>query len=338
VITERNIQSTLKWLTVSLGALSVCFVVYALTGYQPQTLEGRLVPAHMRGAIPWQTITAEEIENGVTAPPHINVLMHIPESIWKIQREILLGHKGKDIQYWGYCFPENYTAALSLKNRGFPGRLFLSEKEREVRREQELLKRRQSFRLSRDFSDERLNEEEVNRGRIRHQMELFKGGSTCYLMTEAPLSLGTDEDEDGLNIHMERDKQTAPLISDTDGDGIMDGTEVISLGTSPTMRDSDGDGIVDGLEDKNRNGKIDGGETNPTRIDSDRDGLCDGLCRVGTNGVEVRGEDVNLNGEVDDGETDPKNPDSDGDGILDEQEYFNCQLGGGNCDYSAFPL
>jgi outer membrane protein OmpA-like peptidoglycan-associated protein len=105
---------------------------------------------------------------------------------------------------------------------------------------------------------------------------------------------------------------------DTDGDGIPDGIEDANKNgqvdpgeTDPTKADSDGDGILDGLEDANQNGKVDPGETDPTKTDSDGDGLPDGL------------EDKNKNGKCDPGETCGAKKDSDGDGIDDGKEDKN---------------
>jgi len=157
-------------------------------------------------------------------------------------------------------------------------------------------------------------------------MEVFVGGQSCYVMSEEPLPVGTDNDGDGANIAVETDYGSDPNNPDTDGDGIRDGLEIFYLLTMPTKRDTDGDGLIDGIEDADRNGRIDEKtETNPREWDSDRDGLCDGLCLV-NKGMELRGEDKNLNGVVDEKETDPRKKDTDGDGILDEQEYFNCRL------------
>jgi hypothetical protein len=79
---------------------------------------------------------------------------------------------------------------------------------------------------------------------------------------------------------------TDPLNPDTDGDGIKDGTEVGSnypgcasgcvdadpsrpgFQTDPLKADSDGDGIPDGLEDFNKNGTLESGETDPTNPNS----------------------------------------------------------------------
>ncbi|MBU0767200.1 hypothetical protein KKF55_05515 [Patescibacteria group bacterium] len=340
MLTDKHIRKAMQYLTLSLGVLCIGFVGYAVTHSQNTPLEGRLIPAQMRGVIPWKTIFADEIERGVSLPADVNVIIHIPAGD-DIQRKTLFGHSGEDTRYWGYCFPENYEEALNLSRRGFPGRIFLSEAEREARREEERNMRRGKFSvLNKDnLNDETLNETADTRGRIRHQIEIFKAESSCYVMTESPLPVGADEDEDGVNIYLENALGSDPDIADTDGDGLSDGLEIFSLLTNPTARDSDTDGILDGIEDMNRNGKIDSDETDPLNRDSDRDGLCDGLCRVGSNGSLVRGEDINLNGKVDDGETDPRKEDSNGNGILDEQEFFNCMLNSGKiCNYSALPL
>ncbi|XXF79059.1 adventurous gliding motility lipoprotein CglD [Myxococcaceae bacterium GXIMD 01537] len=101
---------------------------------------------------------------------------------------------------------------------------------------------------------------------------------------------------------------------DTDGDGISDAIET-ATGTDKLKADTDGDGLADGVEDKNRNGRVDTGETNPRTKDSDCDGLQDGP----TQG-SYKGEDLNGNGQREAAETDPTNPDTDGDGLLDGVE------------------
>ena len=116
--------------------------------------------------------------------------------------------------------------------------------------------------------------------------------------------------------------KTNPANPDTDGDGVRDGVEVgrttsvdaacgfvgdadPSLRTVPTLSDSDFDALPDGIEDADKNGRIDMGETNPANSDSDFDALPDGA------------EDANKNGAVDTGETDPRKKDTDGDFIND---------------------
>ncbi|PIR49059.1 hypothetical protein COU80_01450 [Candidatus Peregrinibacteria bacterium CG10_big_fil_rev_8_21_14_0_10_55_24] len=334
-----RLEYAMRWTTIGLGTLCVVMLGYALVGYQEKNLEGRLLPAYMRGVTPWQTITEEEIIQGISIQPNTNTIIHIPTQVESIARKVLFGNKGVDVRYWGYCFPDNYSVALKTPNSGLPGRVFLSEAERAARREEERLRRRGSFSALRNLNEIALNELDLTRGRIRHQIEIFRGGQSCYVMTESPLPVGIDVDGDGVNSLVEKEWGSDSEVVDTDRDGLDDGTEIFGLGTDPKQRDSDGDGIIDGLEDANRNGRIDMGETDPMKIDSDRDGLCDGLCRVGRNGLELRGEDVNLNGQVDSGEPDPRKSDSDGDGILDEQEYFNCMLESQvDCKYPVFPL
>ncbi len=98
---------------------------------------------------------------------------------------------------------------------------------------------------------------------------------------------------------------------DDDNDGLIDSTEINISGTNPLDRDSDDDGIIDGIEDANRNGIKDSGETDPKNPDSDGDGIVDGV------------EDFNRNGVIDAGETNPNLDDTDGDGLLDGEEDVN---------------
>ncbi len=53
---------------------------------------------------------------------------------------------------------------------------------------------------------------------------------------------------------------------DRDGDGLSDALEQ-QTGTNPQAADSDGDGRPDGAEDRNKNGKVDPGETDPRTPD-----------------------------------------------------------------------
>ena len=47
--------------------------------------------------------------------------------------------------------------------------------------------------------------------------------------------------------------------------------------TDPTLSDSDGDGLVDGAEDQNGDGAVDEEETDPSNFDTDGDGYLTGL-------------------------------------------------------------
>ena len=105
-------------------------------------------------------------------------------------------------------------------------------------------------------------------------------------------------------------QQLDPLNADTDGDGILDGTEDRNQNglrdrgeLSPARADTDGDGIPDGVEDRNQNGIWDDGETDGTQADTDGDGIPDGI------------EDQDRDGEIDVDETNPLSRDSDQDGL-----------------------
>ncbi len=110
-----------------------------------------------------------------------------------------------------------------------------------------------------------------------------------------------DRDLDGLGYNEELSAGTDPEDQDSDGDGVIDGAEVLSqsnpLDASSRPEDLDGDGLSNDYE--NEIG------TNPQSKDTDRDGLSDGL-------------EVVLSSE-------PNSADTDFDGILDGKEV---SLGG----------
>jgi hypothetical protein len=335
---RRGLRAT----TVALAMLCMTIAVYATHFYQQSggRLEAKLLDKDVIPKSPWQVYKSEELDEGVSVPAGTNTVFTIPYDVNRINREVLFGHQGKNVRYWGYCYPDDYTAK-AIKQVGLPGKIFLSEAERAWREAQRL-------RLLGPLTIYHIPEKrdvaaraEGGYNTIQHQLEVFKGGQTCYVMTEKPLALGTDRDNDMLNAMEERLSRTSPYTFDTDGDGLGDGIEKLFLHTNVLIRDSDGDGIIDGIEDKNRNGRLDPSETNPLDPDSDHDGLCDGLCRIARSGrfctefshvkdcvvtadPQWRGEDKNGNGVRDSGETDPLDPDSDHNGILDLQEYFNC--------------
>jgi uncharacterized repeat protein (TIGR01451 family) len=109
--------------------------------------------------------------------------------------------------------------------------------------------------------------------------------------------------------------------------------------TSPLLADSDGGGIIDGSEDLNHNGALDAGEIDPTQdhgaddatvTDSDGDGLSDvyeGLIGTDPNDADsdddgvIDGEEPNPIVDSDgDGKINALDPDSDDDGLFDGTE------------------
>lgn len=330
-INTHKFRVSMQYSTLALGALCLMIVVYGFSKHTGDSVEGRLLPKHVRGQIPWVTISAARVMSGTAIPANTNTIIHIPEEIPRITRRVLFGRKGETVRYWGYCFPHNLEESAHNRRRGFPGQLFLSEAERAARKEKLVTERRRTFSVFQNLTERDLNETRRKpSNHIRHQLEIFEGGTTCYVMSNKDISIGSDVDGDGLHAGLERGYGSDPRVADTDADGVNDGLEVFRAHSHPTKRDSDGDGIVDGIEDANRNGLFDPGETSPTKWDTDRDGLCDGLCKV-NKGQDLRGEDRNLNGiyEEGEGEYDPRRMDSDGDGINDDHEVYLCVIGGG---------
>ncbi len=86
-----------------------------------------------------------------------------------------------------------------------------------------------------------------------------------------------DRDGDGLSDQQELVIGTNPDNPDTDGDGLLDGEEVLLYGTNPLVRDTDNDGLSDFDEVR-----VYG--TDPRNPDTDGDGCSDGLeVAIGTN-------------------------------------------------------
>lgn len=273
----------------------------------------------------WAIFDQAEVGSGVTIPADTNVTFHLPANAPRISRDVLLGQKGQDVRYWGYCFRQNYEDDITDRRKGLRGLVFLSDKEQQVQKGllDEQVTRFSLSRLPKD--KEELKAAAPDRGLIKPQINVFEGGMLCYIQTETPLALALDPDGDRLNDKLERDIGTNPQISDSDADGLSDSAEFFGK-TDPLRRDTDADNVIDGIEDADWNGRIDLDETDPRKKDTDNDGLCDGFCRFRVRrGLELfAGEDRNLNGKLDAGESNPTKIDSDKDGLTDYQEFLNC--------------
>ena len=108
---------------------------------------------------------------------------------------------------------------------------------------------------------------------------------------------------------------TNPQRADTDGDGLNDSYEALTLLTDPTSADTDRDGIDDGVEVNGAYG-VPPQPSNPRNNNTDGDAFDDGE------------EDTNFNGVLDAGETDPTrmedSGDEDNDGIQNWEENLSC--------------
>ncbi len=96
-------------------------------------------------------------------------------------------------------------------------------------------------------------------------------------------ALDDDTDHDGLPNPDETACGTTTTNPDSDGDGIVDGTERGwcedtdgDQKINALDEDSDNDGLADGVEDADKNGLVDAGETDGLDQDTDDDGIQDG--------------------------------------------------------------
>jgi hypothetical protein len=119
------------------------------------------------------------------------------------------------------------------------------------------------------------------------------------------LSNKDDPDDDGDGVNDGRDVMNFNPQSDSDADGIDDITEThrdgkyeTGVDTDPLKADTDDDTLADGIEDANKNGILDAGESNPLNPDDDNDGIL------------TNNEDTDANGTV-------LNDDTDRDGTKD---------------------
>lgn len=169
---------------------------------------------------------------------------------------------------------------------------------------------------------------------------------------------GGDADGDGIINAMDPDSDGDGLFDGTEAGRDCSGTDTkVAAGfcvpdadmgatkTDPLIADTDGGGIKDGSEDINLNGAMDAGETDPTVghgaddsqiADTDKDGLSDGLeIALGSDPNDMDSDDDGL---VDGLEIDPA-VDSDGDGLInlidpdsDNDALYDGTEAGKSCD------
>ena len=96
---------------------------------------------------------------------------------------------------------------------------------------------------------------------------------TYGLNENDPSDAGNDPDGDWLNNVDEYLNGTDPTQADTDGEGLLDGSEVVFTGTDPANADTDGDGMDDkweidnGLKPLTPSGHFDPDDDNLTSLD-----------------------------------------------------------------------
>lgn len=317
----------LKYATLTLAGIVVIIVAAVLMRQTNSgTVAGRLISAQQQGVIPTVKFDEQRAIEGFSAPADTSVIFTVPQGV-RIPRITFFGGPDYDMKrYWGYCFSGNEVEnkAKGLMGKAmYDGQFFYSLAERKAQSERPKA-------ADTDLPGILNSTITPDKRAPASIAEILNGGQTCYVMSEAILPVGIDNDGDELNSERERELGTDPNYPDTDNDGIPDGKEVFVTKTNPKIVDTDEDGLSDRCEDKNMNGTNDSGETSALVPDTDRDGLCDGngfgarcpepkqtVCYNDDQGdrncvsrpsTPVFGEDMNQNCTVDKGETDPTNP------------------------------
>ncbi len=141
-----------------------------------------------------------------------------------------------------------------------------------------------------------------------------------------------DTDDDGLPDWIENILETDISKADTDGDGMTDYDEYVTVLTDPLKRDSIGKGHSDAEYDFDSDGLTNSEEvsigSNPYKEDTDNDDLADSdECRYGTNPSK---NDTDGDGMTDGAEIkygmEPTNPDTLGDSIFDGNRIFDAVI------------
>ena len=200
--------------------------------------------------------------------------------------------------------------------------------------------------------DGRLSPGETNPGDRRDDLDLADGDGDGISDGEE-MAIGSDPDDvdsdddgviDGAEVHPGLDMDGDMLIGvrdpDSDGDALLDGTELgidrpgagtdLTAGffagdadptstTSMVSRDSDRGGVSDGHEDRDLDGRVDGGEGDPT---DPADDLPDG---------DGDGDGVSSGGDNCPFDPNPSQRDRDGDGFGDACDADAISVGGGGC-------
>lgn len=171
-----------------------------------------------------------------------------------------------------------------------------------------------------DNIDEYVSNIKDNWGSINLGLMLYFGREEKKV-EEPPKPVVTDTDGDGL---LDTDEQTIYKTDhknkDTDGDKLIDGDEVKTHKTDPLNKDTDGDRLIDGDEVLTH-------KTNPLKKDTDGDGCIDGdeVLDMKTNPLktDTDGDELTDCDERNIYKTNPLIVDTDGDGVNDGREVKN---------------
>lgn len=152
-----------------------------------------------------------------------------------------------------------------------------------------------------------------------------------------------DTDKDKIPDHLEALYGTDSHNHDTDGDGLLDGDEILFSHTNPLKSDSDDNGVMDGEEDFDHDNLINRLEislkTNPLNKDSDSDGLMDNeeIKKYNTNPTNPNSDEDGINdGDEIELSLNPLKKDTDDNGINDGEEYIEQIIDNDSIDDNVF--
>lgn len=166
-----------------------------------------------------------------------------------------------------------------------------------------------------------------------HFSKAWRSGTNA--LADLGISLDGDRDADGIPDRAELTVGASPLLTDTDGDGLLDSFEFDAMAVlALNNADTDTNGVPDGEEDHDGDGLTASQEqtakTSPVDPDTDADGLTDSA--EPTHATDALNADTDGDSLPDGAEvragTDPTNPDTDSDGVTDADELLSVSVEG----------
>ncbi|MFA5800383.1 MAG: hypothetical protein WC840_05510, partial [Candidatus Peribacteraceae bacterium] len=171
------------------------------------SLTGRLVSPQQSGVIPTMRFEADRAVDGFSLPADTHVIFSVPEGLTRITRITFFGGQDTDkLRYWGYCYSGREASNKANGKVGkemYDGQFFYSLGERAAQGDRPAPADNDILGIFRSTNQA---EPEVDASIA----EIFRGGDTCYVMSDTILPAAIDSDNDDLNNMRERMIGTNP--------------------------------------------------------------------------------------------------------------------------------